>query len=81
MGDKETKSFAELSAELKEKDPEFRKLDEKCRELDERIAELDRIYYLTSMEDQELKRLRQLRIKARNGMYKIARRYEGLLAQ
>jgi len=67
---------AQLFARLKEEDPEFRRLAEKHREYDLKIGEYDRIYYLTSEQERKRKELQKLKLKVKDEMYAIMRRYK-----
>lgn len=67
---------AQLFARLKEEDPEFRRLAEKHREYDLKIGEYNRIYYLTSDQERKRKELQKLKLKIKDEMYAIMRRYK-----
>jgi len=67
---------AQLFARLKEEDPEFRRLAEKHREYGLKIGEYDRIYYLTSEQERKRKELQKLKLKVKDEMYAIMRRYK-----
>lgn len=67
---------AQLFARLKEEDPEFRRLAEKHREYDLKIGEYNRIYYLTSDQERKRKELQKLKLKIKDEMHAIMRRYK-----
>ena len=66
---------AQLFARLRDENPEFQRLADKHREFDLKIGEFDRIYYLTSEQERKRKELQKLKLKVKDEMYIIMRRY------